>query len=844
MAETRWFGRVGRRKEPDSRRLRVLTAAASRLDLVDRRQARRARALRQGWQIDAWVYRDSIPELRYAVNFLANCASRMRLFPAAYSSDSETDAPVSLADAGAPPGVIACAEQALRDLGNGRLAVAGLMHSLSTNLSVAAEAYLLGQEDPQTGVPRWTIRSIDEIVVYDDAYMLREVPNDPQGILGWEPLDPNLTICSRLWTPHPRFRILADGPVRAMIDDCESLVILRRMIRATGRSRLAGRGMLVIPNELSIVEADEDNRDPESDPFMASLTQAMVEPIADEGVASAVVPIVARGPGEQLQHIRLINFSSEFDAESSKTRAELVGILATGFDLPKEVMDGMADLNHWTAWAVSDDTFRHHVEPHVIGIVDCLTGGYLRPYMIANAPMFGVSPQQVQDWTQRILVWYDPVELVTHPDQLADALQLHDRLAIKDETLRSIAGFGDSDEPDADELMRRLIARQRTWPENLTMGIVHANDPTLEIPAITTPNTVPGIKATGVDLGTPMPAAPAAGAPEPPAGGSVTPPPPARPAEGPPPSPVTASGVTDAQRKRIGRQLTALDVDLRTRLQVAATDALQRQLEKAGGRLRSKVAKDETLRTKIAQTRNEHVAATLGREVVTAAGFSAGDLVGNSWDTLREQFYSWTAAAQQRAIDLACTLGSIDAKSPEVLAARQAMTTNLDAAWALFSRAMTSLAHAALYKPDLNAADVDMDSVVPTGVVRAACSVAGGYGEQDLAIMMTKAGAEVPVIPAGVPVGSVGSGTTITDLIGTAGMAPVSRTWVHGPSADPFEPHLELDGVTFTSWTDPVLANNGDFPSGQAFYVPGDHPGCMCDWTVDYGDTTNPSEAS
>jgi hypothetical protein len=51
---------------------------------------------------------------------------------------------------------------------------------------------------------------------------------------------------------------------------------------------------------------------------------------------------------------------------------------------------------------------------------------------------------------------------------------------------------------------------------------------------------------------------------------------------------------------------------------------------------------------------------------------------------------------------------------------------------------------------------------------------------------------------------------------------------VAGSPARPFEPHQELDGVTFTDWSDPVLANTGSFPAG-GYYIPGDHGGCQCD---------------
>lgn len=808
----RWFRKA---EEPRRRRLglRVLTAASTRLDLEDRREARRMRALRQGWQLEAWAYRDSIGELRYAVNFLANCAARMKIFPAAYPQGGEADNPVPLADLGdCPPEIVAACGQAMTDLGNGRLAMAPLLHSLSTNLTVAGECFILGQEDGQTGAQTWAIRSVDELLIYDDAYKLREVPMDPQGILGWIDLDPNLTVGSRMWAPHPRFRILADSPLRAVMDDMESLLILRRGIRATGRSRLAVASALLIPNELSLAVPLDDDADPEADPFMAQLTEAMVEPIADEGVASAVVPILMRGPAEMLDKVRILQFARDFDELSMNTRAELVGIIATGLDLPKEIIIGVADLNHWTAWQVDDNTFRHHVEPHVITAVDCLTGGYLRPYL-ENCD---VDPTLLDQWVERCLMWYDPGELVTHPDQTSDALQLHDRLVISDAALLRVAGFGENDAPAPDEYMARLISKQRTWPPNLTMGIIHDIDPTLVVPPMSGPPALPGIKPGGVDVGqdpsaVAVPAPAAIGAPPAPLAPLA---PPAKPGPPEPAAPaLAASAASQAKAQRLSRKLSALDADLRARLQTAANAAMMRQLEKAGGRLRSKVAKDETMRTAIAHTRMERVGAVLGQSVVAALGLTATELLNGDWADLKAQFYAWTAAAQRQAIATAQQLAGIADDSEAVGIAERSMAHGLDAGWERLSNAMTELSHHLLYNPDPNApeeAAFNPDTLVPAGTIRASLVTAGG-GQVDA-------------------IGQVGTGSVISDMLSSAGADTEGYEWTHGPSLKPFEPHEALDGVQFSSFDDPALANSGSWPDNE-YYLPGDHDGCLCDAT-------------
>ncbi len=812
----------------------ALTSSATRLDVADRREAKVQRMLRQGWQSEAWGYRARIGELRYAVNFLANTTARMRIYPACYPVGKEADMPVALQDVldpAIPPEVVSASGQAIQALGNGRMAISGMLHRLSSSKTVAGESYLLGRTDPQTGEETWSVRSINELVVYDDKWHLREIPDDRQnGIIPWIPLDPNLTMISRMWTPDPEYELLADSALRAMLDDCESLTILRRMIRGTGRSRLASRGLLLVPQELSLKVPVDDDGDPEADPFMAMLAQAMMAPIETEGAAEGVVPIVVRGPAEFLDKVRMVDMSGAFDQEASKTRAELLGVLARSLDMPPEVLTGLSDVNHWTAWQISDDTFRQ-IEPHVIACCDDLTAAFYRPFLQA----LGVDPL----WVNRMVLWYDPAEVVTHPDQTADAKDLYDRHAISALALARTAGFAPEDMPTPEETVIRMLQNMRTPPPNLVMAAVHQMFPTLTIPPVSVAGTIPGVKPTGVDPGDePAPALPAApGAPGAPAPAPVAidDAPPAKvtqPSGEPGPPPVTAAGMNAAhtQSARLSRKLSAIDSDLRARLQTAANAAMRRQLERAGARLRTRVARDETLRTPIAHRANERVSAILGPDVVTAAGLSATELIGNDWSGLRAQFMAWTQAAQEQAIATALRMGELDEDAAAAARATAAMAAGRDAAWELLSEALTSLGHNLLYSPDPSAGPTDWatlnpDTLVPTGMIRAALGVAGG-APTSAVTLDPSAG----TLSTSGYVGQVGTGSTVSDLLTSAGGTTAQFQWSHGPSLHPFEPHLALDGVEFAQFDDPALASTDD-ELGNAFYIPGDHQGCLCDVT-------------
>ena len=849
MAGTRQRGSMLRRTHKPN--ARILTARAQRIDLHDSITASafavnlndeqsgiKNRAIRQGWQSQGWDYRDSVGELRYAVEYLANGASRMRLFPAAYPAAGETDNPQPLADMdGVPPELVELATDAIAELGQGRLDLSRHMANLSSNLTVAGEGWLLGQPDNENpgGGMMWTIRSVDEIVPMDGEWKLREIPSGPQGIIPWVPINPQTDYLARIWRPHPRFKLFADSPVRAMLGELESLLILRRMIRATGRSRLAGRGILAIPDELTIAAPQLDQfQDVEGDPFLEQFTDAITTPIGDEGVAGSVVPVVLRGPAEYLKAIQHIDFASNFDEMSSKVREELVGVIASTIDLPKEVVTGMADINHWSAWAVSADTFRNHFEPHVILCVDSLTGAYIRPYLKEHA-----SPELLASgWIERTVLWYDPVELVTNPDQTSDAKDLYDRHAISAATLARVAGFSEEDMPSALEDLLRIFQNTREPPPNLLMAIVHQLAPDLTVPAITVTGTIPGVKESGVDVGTPpvaaLPASPASPAGPTPVHTEPTPAPaaPAPSPQGPPA--VTAAGPGVTLKARESRQLLDIDKDLRARLQTAANQAMLRQLERAGAKLVSKVAKDETMKTAIAMRPKELIAATLGPDVVTAAGFSAQDLLGGDWSGLKTQFLAWVKDAQASALKVAQRMTGLSPDHSSLTLAEQAQQTARQDAWQQLQTGLEALAQQRLYDPDPNTDpkqlnELNADTLVPASLIRSSLAVAGGA----TAAQLTKMGASAPV-------GQIGTGPTVAAVIEAGGGQTQGYEWVHASTAkDPFEPHAALDGTQFTAFDDDALLNPEDWPPVQ-YLCPGDHDGCLCDAMPIWATTDSP----
>lgn len=71
-------------------------------------------------------------------------------------------------------------------------------------------------------------------------------------------------------------------------------------------------------------------------------------------------------------------------------------------------------------------------------------------------------------------------------------------------------------------------------------------------------------------------------------------------------------------------------------------------------------------------------------------------------------------------------------------------------------------------------------------------------------------------------------------LMEDGGVGRPVYAWEHGSPPQPFAPHADLDGTTWTSDEElTVLDNPDDFPN-SAIYHPGDHDGCTCRYDIEF----------
>jgi hypothetical protein len=284
---------------------------------------------------------------------------------------------------------------------------------------------------------------------------------------------------------------------------------------------------------------------------------------------------------------------------------------------------------------------------------------------------------------------------------------------------------------------------------------------------------------------------------------------------------VTASAV----QKDLGRKLADIDRTLMDRLEVLASSAMRRTLEKAGARVRSRVSRDENLKATIAETTNFEVASVLGEPVV-ASVFGNDPVFSEEFTDLEEQYDSLVGRSQKQVRELLRRNGVSEA---DVEAMTEQHEVERREGWLILSAILVATAGRLLYKPKVSSADVngvqagefDDLSLVPPSAIRASLAVAGG----NLGIQ-TVGGAIIDV--ENQPLGLMATGETTLTYLSAAGVSANGFRWVYGDETRvTFEPHLDLDGVEFTEWSDPALTNGDAFPDTSFFY-PGDHNGCRC----------------
>lgn len=393
------------------------------------------------WQAEAWDYYDLVGELHFLVNTLAGQLSRATLY-VGYQEDFNAE-PERVEDTEITG--------LLEALGDSRGRLTQILYRLAVNIYIAGEGWLVGvpEKDPETSrrgdldgsdlnMLEWRVLSTSEVSLKQDGLVTLNLDSD-------ETLERSLdnVFLIRIWKEHPRRSWEADSAVRSSLPILSELVKLTMHVSAQTDSRLAGAGILVIPQSAQegLRQVDEEGFEVGTeDNFTEALIDAMSTAIQDRASASALVPVVATVPDDVVGNVKHLSFATPLDSEARNLREEALRRLALSMDAPPEVLLGTSSMNHWGGWLVKEETVSTHLESPLSLVCDAITTEYLWTVLRG----MGVEENEVTKYS----VQYDVDHLITRPSLSGDAKDLHSAGVLSDEALRRATGFDEADAPE------------------------------------------------------------------------------------------------------------------------------------------------------------------------------------------------------------------------------------------------------------------------------------------------------------------------------------------------------------------------------------------------------------
>ena len=411
-------------------RRRALVAAASKVDF------NRTVPFKPEPDSDRlWGYYHALGEVWYVANFKAQAARRLTYYVGRQTEQGQDPEEVT---EGPALDAIERVQGPLGDFGD-------FVAELCPHLTVVGEGYFVEDAD------EFDVWSSDEMRRASAGATAQRHPDEAEG-------DPRFKL--RVWRSDPQWRHKADSPLRSVQTEADTIILLRNMTQALTRSRLTAK-ILGIPDELSFASSNPEEEDPDSDPFMNDLIEAIVTSVTDDQSAARFAPLLIRGPGERLGQITEIDLTRDMPEWIGNLTDQSISRLANGLDFPAAMLVGLEDLNHWSAWVVEESTYKQHIDPLVQLILDSLTRGYLWPYLEeARVPNF-----------RDFRFWRDYSDLTARTASVETTLAAKVEGLISDEAARKYLGFNEADAPDEpDEPEEEVVVGLPADRDNVVPG--------------------------------------------------------------------------------------------------------------------------------------------------------------------------------------------------------------------------------------------------------------------------------------------------------------------------------------------------------------------------------------
>lgn len=420
---------------------RSLTAASAMVDFRDGSSWKSWKFGNRDWQAEVWRLYDIVPEFHFLAGRIGDSLAQARLYVTEVDEQGEEtgetkDAAIQ-ALAAVPLGKGAQRDDNLR--------MAGI------DLSAPGECWFVGEGAAQRAheaIGSWFVVTGAGIKSEGGKLKIRR-PMTRGG--GWlEPQD-GRDVLIRCYRPHPNDADQADSFARPAIPALREIELLTKREFAELDSRLTGAGIMFLPEGMDYPRGPDDPP-PDLAGFMAYLQTAAATSMRDQASAEAMVPIMATLPNEMMQYvdaIKPITFWSELSSEISPMKDKAIERLAASAELPKEVLLGLGDGNHWSAWLISEEGTRW-IKGYLSLIADALTRGFLDLALTGMGRKGDIG---------RYAYAFDVSPLAARPNRLEEALQLHDRMLLSDEEVVRAGAFDTDQMPTVQQRAQQLLLK-------------------------------------------------------------------------------------------------------------------------------------------------------------------------------------------------------------------------------------------------------------------------------------------------------------------------------------------------------------------------------------------------
>lgn len=762
---------------------------------------------------EAWVAAERVPEARTLVQGTANLASAVRFYVGFETYENGLLVRKPLRDKDGRPAngftekFVADCEDALARYSDGAGRQSSLIRSLTECLQVVGRARLVGYhyntiQNRPTDADVDGVDVIERWVVVAPGSVWRETVG---GKLGWRLqvsraaswFLPRATVKEFTW-PSSRYPDEGSGWVLACLDVFRDLRAFSMANRAAARSGIPA-DLFIIPTEASPAalptatpgwgpgaDGPPDEAQSAADDWAVKVEgligEFVMEVLADADSGNAAIPGVLSVESRWVQFFQKVSFSRPIDRGIAELSRDARERIAEAADAPPEMLRGLGKTNRWNGVQIADDEYRRWFRPKVEAEADGWTEVCFWPEMRGRGYR--------AELYKRVRVLADPSDIISKPDYSKIAPVALDRGAIGPAGFRHLLNIPESCAPTEAEL---------AWMEKMR--------------GKATPSAGPGQGDGGAPTDQqPVDEQRINERPDEP-----------RPTAGPVPSALASS--TD-DLVALADTLHGIEVRCRGRLEEACEAAIDAAFNQAGAKLRNWArSAGGDLRSAVdggVGQRGAAVVAALGRaEALKLASDQEPDD-----DKRRELLFAAALATlliawRRIAIDTWTTatgaLGSRATGSVPIAEVEAAIDRSAD----VLEASMLLLVDDLLFGDGtVNGPVGETTNLrVPGSVIRRVMAAAGGD---------TQVGAGLTALVEST------LGLVFGPLL--ARVSPETRglRWVYGdePRQRPFEPHEALDNQVFTSPQDELL--RGSVFSHSAFWHPGDHNGCRCDWVPVY----------